>query len=226
MNKATTAADQFLNLSGTSKTKMKILAVGPHPDDIEIGCGGTLAKYANRGHEIFMLVITKGEKGGNPGVRTEEQARSANILGVKEVFWGGFTDTELMDKGNAIIQLAEKRIKEIAPDFIFINFFCDTHQDHRTVNRSVLSATRYVRNVLFYEVPTTSDFNPQVFVDISETLDTKIQALEAHHSQILRTNIEDLSISQIARSCANFRGIQGRVKYAEGFCALRLFINI
>jgi LmbE family N-acetylglucosaminyl deacetylase len=75
-------------------------------------------------------------------------------------------------------------------------------------------------------VPTTSDFNPQVFVNIGDTLEKKILALEAHHSQIMRTNIEDLSISEIARSSANFRGIQGRVKYAEGFCPLRLFINV
>jgi LmbE family N-acetylglucosaminyl deacetylase len=62
--------------------------------------------------------------------------------------------------------------------------------------------------------------------DISESLDKKIKALEAHASQVMKTNIEDLSITQIARSSANFRGIQGRVKYAEGFTPLRLFINI
>jgi LmbE family N-acetylglucosaminyl deacetylase len=205
---------------------MRILAVGPHPDDVEIGCAGTLTKYAGKGHEIFLLVITGGEMGGDSDVRHEEQLKSAEILGIKEVFWGGFKDTELLDKGNEIIHVAERYIEKVDPDFIFINNFHDTHQDHRTVNRSVLSATRYVRNVLFYEVPTTSDFNPQVFVNIGDTLEKKILALEAHHSQIMRTNIEDLSISEIARSSANFRGIQGRVKYAEGFCPLRLFINV
>lgn len=205
---------------------MRILAVGPHPDDVEIGCAGTLTKYAEKGHEIFLLVITGGEMGGDSDVRREEQLKSAEILGIKEVFWGGFKDTELLDKGNEIIHVAERYIEKVDPDFIFINNFHDTHQDHRTVNRSVLSATRYVRNVLFYEVPTTSDFNPQVFVNIGDTLEKKILALEAHHSQIMRTNIEDLSISEIARSSANFRGIQGRVKYAEGFSPLRLFINV
>ncbi len=205
---------------------MRILAVGPHPDDVEIGCAGTLTKYAEKGHEIFLLVITGGEMGGDSDVRREEQLKSAEILGIKEVFWGGFKDTELLDKGNEIIHVAEQYIEKVDPDFIFINNFHDTHQDHRTVNRSVLSATRYVRNVLFYEVPTTSDFSPQVFVNIGDTLEKKILALEAHHSQIMRTNIEDLSISEIARSSANFRGIQGRVKYAEGFCPLRLFINV
>ena len=205
---------------------MNILAIGPHPDDIEIGCAGTLIKYAQRGHEVFLLIITKGEKGGDSHVRYEEQLKAAELMGVKDVFWGGFKDTELLDKGNDIIHMVEEYIASIRPHFIFVNFFDDTHQDHRAVNRSVLSATRYVKNVLFYEVPTTNNFTAQVFVDISETLDGKINALLAHHSQVMKTNIEDLSIAEIARSNANFRGIQGRVKYAEAFSALRLFINI
>ncbi|MBW1702145.1 MAG: PIG-L family deacetylase [Deltaproteobacteria bacterium] len=205
---------------------MNILAIGPHPDDIEIGCGGTLIKYAKRGHKIFLLLITKGEKGGNTELRYQEQLKAAEIIGARDVFWAGFKDTELPDKGNEMIHTVERYIDSIKPHFIFINFFDDTHQDHRTVNRSVLSATRYVKNVLFYEVPTTNNFTPQVFVDISESLDKKIKALEAHESQVMKTNIEDLSIVELARSSANFRGIQGRVKYAEAFCPLRLFINI
>ena len=112
------------------------------------------------------------------------------------------------------------------PNFIFCHFLDDTHQDHRNLSQATVSATRFVRNVLFYEGPTTQNFSPQVFVDISTTLDHKIKALQAHHSQIEKTNIEDLSIIELATSSANFRGIQGRVKYAEAFHALRLFINV
>jgi LmbE family N-acetylglucosaminyl deacetylase len=89
-----------------------------------------------------------------------------------------------------------------------------------------MSATRYIRNVLFYEGPTTQSFNPHVFVDISDTLEAKMRALEAHQSQVEKTNIEDMYIIEMARASANFRGIQGRVKYAEAFHSLRLFINI
>ena len=81
---------------------MNILAIGPHPDDIEIGCAGTLIKYAQRGHEVSLLIITKGEKGGNSHVRYEEQLKAAELMGVKDVFWGGFKDTELLDEGNDI----------------------------------------------------------------------------------------------------------------------------
>jgi LmbE family N-acetylglucosaminyl deacetylase len=205
---------------------MNILAIGPHPDDIEIGCGGTLIKYAQKGHNIFMLIITRGEMGGEGEVRYREQLDAAGIIGARDLLWGDLRDTELIDKGNDIIHMVERHIASIKPHFIFVNFVDDTHQDHRTVNRSVLSATRYVKNVMFYEVPTTNNFTPNVFVDIGSVLDKKLDALKAHASQIMKTNIEDLSIIDIARSSAHFRGVQGRVPLAEGFVSERLFINI
>jgi len=205
---------------------MKVLAVGPHPDDLEIGCGGTLIKYAQKGHDVFLLVITKGEMGGKGTTRYDEQLKAAEIIGARDVFWGDFVDTELLDKGNKIIHTVERFIDTIKPDFIFVNFLDDTHQDHRAVNRAVLSATRYVKNVLFYEVPTTNNFIPNVFVDIGSVLDKKVEALKAHASQITKTNIEDLTIIDIARSSAHFRGVQGRIALAEGFVSERLFINI
>ena len=205
---------------------MNILAIGPHPDDIEIGCAGTLIKYAQRGHDVFLLLITKGEMGGDPEARYQEQIKAADIIGAKDIFWGGFKDTELLDEGNKIIHVIEDYIKKIQPDFIFVNLFDDTHQDHRTVNRSVLSAARYVKNVMFYEVPTTNNFTPNVFVDIGSVLDRKLESLEAHASQMMKTNIQNLSIIDIARSTALFRGVQGRVALAEGFVSERLFINV
>lgn len=205
---------------------MNILAIGAHPDDIEIGCGGTLIKYADQGHIIFLLILTKGERGGDGEARYNEQLQSAKIIGAKEVFWGGFNDTELQDKGNQIINRIEYYLEQINPEFIFVNYYDDTHQDHRVLNESVVSATRYIKNVLFYEVPTTNNFKPQVFVDISDTIEKKIKALEAHKSQIMKTGIKDLSIREIALSSAHFRGIQARVKYAEGFMPMRLFINV
>jgi LmbE family N-acetylglucosaminyl deacetylase len=205
---------------------MNILAIGPHPDDIEIGCSGTLIKYAQRGHGVFLLVVTRGEKGGEAEARYEEQIKAAEVMGARDVFWGGFTDTELLDRGNEIIHLVELYIKKIQPNFIFVNFFDDTHQDHRTVNRSVLSAARYVRNVMFYEVPTTNNFTPNIFVDIGSVFELKLEALKAHSSQVMKTNIPDLSIIDIARSSAHFRGVQGRTPLAEGFISERLFINI
>jgi LmbE family N-acetylglucosaminyl deacetylase len=89
-----------------------------------------------------------------------------------------------------------------------------------------MTATRYTRNVLFYEGPTTQNFTPTVFVNIDSVLEKKMAALKAHSSQVMKTNIEGLSIIDVARASAHFRGIQGRAKNAEGFMPLRLFINI
>lgn len=205
--------------------KMNILAIGAHPDDIEFGCGGALIKYADRGHRIYLLVMTEGALGAPKPIRKNEQLDSQAILGVKRIFWGNYEDTYLqVDK--TVISEIEDVIAEVKPDFIFCHYPDDTHQDHRHLAQAVISATRYIRNVLFYEGPTTQNFDPQIFVDISETIERKIQSLEAQRSQITKTNIENLTIIEVARSTANFRGTQGRVKYAEAFSSLRLFINI
>jgi len=204
---------------------VSILAIGAHPDDIEIGCGGTLIKYARKGHRLFLMVMTRGGAGGRTDTRKKEQVDSQAILGAEEIFWGDYQDTYLVMSKELIGQI-ETVMMQVQPEFIFCNFPDDTHQDHRHLAQAVMSATRYIRNVLFYEVPTTQNFNPQVFVDIADTLEQKIEALKAHRSQVMKTNIEDLSIVEVARSCANFRGIQGRVKYAEAFQSLRLFINV
>lgn len=205
--------------------QMNILAIGAHPDDIEFGCGGALTKFAAKGHQTYLLVMTRGGMGASTKVRSKEQADAKVILNAQQVFWGGYRDTHLVADKNMIGKI-EKVITRVKPAFIFCHYPDDTHQDHRNLCQATVSATRYVKNVLFYEGPTTQNFSPQVFIDISDTLEQKVAALKAHRSQIKKTNIEDLSILELAYSSANFRGIQGRVKYAEAFHALRLFINI
>ena len=179
----------------------------------------------DRGHTIFLLVMTGGGLGGTKATRTREQMKAKAVLGAEHVFWGDYEDTYIA-VNKEVISKIENVISKVKPDLIFSHFTDDTHQDHRHLAQTTISATRYIRNVLFYEGPTTQSFKPNVFVDISDTLERKIEALKAHQSQVMKTNIEDLSIVEIARSSANFRGIQGRVKYAEAFCSLRLFINI
>jgi LmbE family N-acetylglucosaminyl deacetylase len=204
---------------------MRILAIGAHPDDIEFGCGGTLIKYARQGHEIFLLVMTEGTGGGDGAIRRREQEESARIIRTRKLFWGGYPDTAIFLDRN-LIQRVEEVIWEVRPSFIFVHYHDDTHQDHRNLATSTITATRYTRNVLFYEGPTTQNFSPSVFVDVNGVLEDKIATLEAHASQVGKTNIEGLSIVDIARASAHFRGIQGRVRNAEGFVPLRLFINI
>src|SRR5213083_287554 len=184
-----------------------------------------LAKYAQRGHAIFMFVASDGALGGDADVRRAEQKDAGRILGVREVFWGGYPDTEVPLSRDLIVRL-EGVIRKVEPRMIFVNSPDDTHQDHRNLAQSTMSATRYVPNFLFYEVPSTVNFIPNCATDIAGVLDTKLAGLEAHRSQVAKTNIEDLTILELARSCANFRGIQARVKYAEAFQSVRLLLNL
>ncbi len=206
--------------------KVNILAIGPHPDDIEIGCGATLTKYAAKGHNVFLFIATDGSAGGDPVQRRREQEDSGQIIGAKAIFWGEYEDTRIEIHKEAIDKV-EQTIRQVKPDLIFVNYLHDTHQDHRHMAAIATSATRYVRNVLYYETPTTQEFQPNIFVDFGkEHLKIKEKLLLAHASQVDRTNITNLSILEVARSSAHFRGMQARVAYAEAFQSVRLFLNI
>jgi LmbE family N-acetylglucosaminyl deacetylase len=202
---------------------MKILGIGPHPDDLEFGCGGTFCKLAAQGHELHMLVMTNGSVGGDPRMRRAEQERAAAMLKAR-LYWGGFDDTSVQ-LGRELIRAVEQRLEEIEPDLVFVNYASDTHQDHRSVARAVETAARYSRNLIFYEVPTTMDFTPGVFVDIGAVITRKVALLKSHRSQVYKTRVKNLSIIESAKAAAMFRGYQDRVKYAEGFVPRRLLLD-
>jgi LmbE family N-acetylglucosaminyl deacetylase len=204
---------------------MNLLAIGAHPDDIEFGCAATLMKYAENGHGVYMMVATDGGMGGDPAVRRAEAEDAARIMGVRKILWGSYRDTEI-PLHKSLIDDIEEAIATVEPAFIFVHHKGDTHQDHRILAEAAISATRYVRNVLFYEGPTSVDFSPNVFVDIGSNLDRKLDVLAAYGSQTEKTNIPELNILDIARAVAVSRGIQARTKFAEGFVSLRLFINV
>jgi LmbE family N-acetylglucosaminyl deacetylase len=190
---------------------------------MEFGCAGALSKCAAKGHDVFLLVLTKGERGGEPEVRAEEQMDSARLLGIKEVFWGGFDDTR-MPPSEKVIGVVEDAVKRVAPRFVFVHHGKDTHQDHRHVNACAVVATRNVPNVLFYEGPTTFGFLPNVFIDIGEHIERKMASLECHKSQVMRTNIDNRSIIDIAKATVTFRGTECRLAYAEAFVSLRMLV--
>jgi LmbE family N-acetylglucosaminyl deacetylase len=204
---------------------MNVLAIGAHPDDIEYGCGGALTAYAQKGHSVHLFVATDGSLGGDPEIRRREQEDSVLVIGARGLHWGGYSDTELPLHRELIARL-EGVIRQVEPSMIFVNYSDDTHQDHRHLAQCTLSATRYIPNFLFYEVPSTQNFQPNCYVDIHRVLDRKLASLESHRSQISKTNIHDLTILESAVSCANFRGIQARVKYAEAFQSVRLVLDI
>ncbi len=204
---------------------MRILALGAHPDDIEYGCGGTFIKFSRRGEEIYFMVLTKGEFGGDAEVRQKEEEGAMKFMGVKKIFWAGYKDTELPNE-RIIISDIDSVISEINPNEVYVNYIDDIHQDHRTLAECTLAATRYVRRVFFYEDYTSVKFEPDIFVDIGDVFEEKQKLIQIYSSQVVKTYPTKLDMIESVRATANFRGFQGKVKYAEGFKAFRFLRDI
>ncbi|MBT4496497.1 MAG: PIG-L family deacetylase [Gemmatimonadetes bacterium] len=204
---------------------MNVLAIGAHPDDLEYGCAGALIRHVHRGDRVYLAVVTDGSQGGDPKMRRQEQLDAAKIIGAEEVFFLDFPDT-LFECNRESITRIEEVVRKVDAEIVYSHFGEDTHQDHRNVARAVVPAARSVPNLLYFEGLSAQNFMPNVFVNTGRMINQKLAALEAHASQVEKTNIENMTILDISRSAANFRGIQGRVTYAEGFVAVRYFIDL
>ena len=161
---------------------MNILAIGAHPDDLEIGCFGTLIKHKNSGDNIFGLILTRGERGGNPSKRMDEALKSSQIIHMKLEF-GDFKDG-FVQNYIEVISCIEKIVVSKKIDIIYCPSIHERHQDHRNTGLCVLVAGRKSVEVYAFEtISCTNDFNPTMFVDITSNMDTKISCLENHKSQ-------------------------------------------
>jgi len=219
-NKHTEVSD-CESAANITKRKRRILALAPHPDDLEIGCGGTLAEHAARGDEVHIFVATFGDVGGAGETRKAEQEAAAKILGVHAIHWGGFSDTQLPHQAQDLMAKLEAVLQSVDPDTVYVNHGEDTHQDHRVLAQVARSVTRYVPNVLSYETPSTTGFEPSAFMGIRDVLQHKLQALEAHASQLERTHVR-LNIVEIALATTHFRGMQSKLSCAEAFMPVRM----
>jgi len=171
------------------------------------------------------MILTKGEFGGNPKIRVREQEAARKCLGVKKIFWGGYVDTELPND-RIIITHIDKVIQEVCPDEVYVNYIEDIHQDHRTLASCTLAATRYIKRVFFYEDFTSTYFEPDIFVDIEDVLEEKQKLIELFASQVGKSYPTGLDMAESIKAAANFRGFQGKVKYAEGFKAFRFLRDV
>lgn len=197
---------------------MQVLAVGAHPDDVELGCGATLLRHVARGDGVTILVMTAGQRGRVDGMsRQVEQEDAAARLGV-DLRWGGFPDGSIPD-GPEAIAVIDDAIAATGAEVLYIHARHDTHQDHRATATASMAAGRRLPTVLQFETPSTLNFEPTIYVDVAETLDAKLAALRSHLSQVLREGPVDL---EAIEAQARFRGSQGRIRYAEGFEAARL----
>ncbi len=170
----------------SQRTPRRILAIGAHPDDVEIGCGGALAKYRAMGDEVRILTLSRGAVGGNAAIRAQEATRAAGILGAT-LQLADLPDTRISD-GFATIEIIKAAIQSFSPTHVYTHSSHDAHQDHRSTHAASVVAARGVSNVYAYQSPSsTVDFRPTHFVDIADCIDKKIEALGAHESQVTRS---------------------------------------
>lgn len=194
-----------------------ILAVGAHPDDIELGCGGTISAAAKAGKKVIAVFMSKGEQSGNPEVRPKESIEALSLLGVKEVYFGDFPDTEI-PCSRQTIDFLEAFYAANKPDTILTHTVNDIHQDHRQVGWASISAFRNAPKLLAFETPrVTPAFSPTYFVDISNCVNDKWSALKCHFSQKTKRYIAYESMV----SLAYFRGSQVSLPAAEAFEVVR-----
>lgn len=203
---------------------MRILAIGAHPDDIELGCGGLLMKSARQGHDIYMYTVTRGEASGDPEERSSELKHSAKLIGVNTLWIDKFGDTQLC-VGSDLINRIELFVKRSQPDIIFTHSLRDTHHDHRAIAASTVEAGRFVPNILSYEIPLTKDFQPQIYYDISDVLNEKLRLIELFWSQQSKLYLKSHAI----KGLAEYRALQSRlntsINYVEAFEIIKLGID-
>jgi LmbE family N-acetylglucosaminyl deacetylase len=209
-----------------AKRRLKIVCVGAHPDDPESGCGGTLARYAEAGHTVTVIYLTRGEAGVSgrthdeaAHVRTAEAEAACKILGARATFAGQIDGATEINATRA--QALARLLASEAPDVVFTHWPLDTHPDHQAASlltlRSYLSAPRRFA-LYFFEVNAgfqTLGFIPSAYVDISGVRQKKKDALFAHRSQ----NGENI-FNQHHDIMERFRGREIGVAAAEAFATL------
>jgi LmbE family N-acetylglucosaminyl deacetylase len=167
------------------REQKRVLAIGAHPDDVEIACGGTLLRHAAEGDLVRILVLSRGSAGGDVNIRLREARQAADLLGAGIEF-GGLLDAEIPE-GGATIALIEGAVQSLQPTHVYTHALEDTHQDHRAAHIATLAAAHDVPNVYCYQASsTTVDFTPNYYVDISAYIDAKLAALAAYRTKLDR----------------------------------------
>ncbi len=225
---------------------MNVLAIGCHPDDVEIACAGTLAKCVKRGDKVIVCHVSSGNLGHvviPPDeltiIRANEAKKAGSLAGI-EVISGGFDDLQIYDGNREARDKIVDVIRYANPDFIITHNPNDYMPDHTAVARLVFDASftatlpnytdyphRYsspdgepAKLVPIYYMDTLAgvDFNPTEYVDISEEIDLKIKMLECHESQLVWMREHDgIDFADMVKTCSRYRGYQCGADYAEGF---------
>ena len=224
---------------------MNYLIVAAHPDDEVLGCGGSIAKWSNNGHNVNVLIMAEGatsrDKNRNRNSRKKDLSdlfksakKANNILGVKSLTLLDFPDNrmdslDLLD----IVKVVESHIAKLKPDVVVTHHSNDLNIDHQIIHKAVITACRPipefpVKLILTFEVPSSTEwqsltnnfpYSPNWFEDISSTLDLKINALEEYEDE-MRNWPHSRSIKAV-KHLAKWRGSSVGLEAAESFCLIR-----
>jgi N-acetylglucosamine malate deacetylase 1 len=216
----------------------RLLVIAPHPDDEVLGVGGTMARYAEAGAEVSVLIITKTYPHlfvEQHDIRVREETKAAHaILGITNTLYLEFPAAELDKVAHREMNAEVGRIvRELRPDALFLPFTGDIHQDHQSVFNSALVAARPiddcpVKRIYAYETLSETNWNapyltpgflPNVFVEITGQLERKLQAMQAYASQV-KAPPHERSVEAL-RALATLRGATVSLPAAEAFVLVR-----
>ena len=220
----------------------KILVVAAHPDDEVLGCGGTIARLSPD-NEIYTLILGEGITSRDISMSQKEReleklkqdVKSANeILGVKKVFLENFQDNRF-DSVNLldIVKKIEGYILKIKPDIIYTHHHGDLNIDHRITFNAALTASRpiedsAIKKIYSFEVLSSTEWNtqsastvfvPNIYINISDTISKKIEAMEAYRGEIM--GYPHPRSTEGIRILAQKRGLEVGLEFAEAFCLIR-----
>jgi LmbE family N-acetylglucosaminyl deacetylase len=183
-----------------------VLAIGAHPDDVEIGAAGTLLAHRAAGDTVAILTLSRGARGGDQLQRARESQEAADVLGAR-LFLDDLEDTHIAE-GSPTIGVIDQVIAEIQPTIVYTHSINDVHQDHRNTHRAALVACRRVGRVYCYQSPSaTVDYRPTYFVTIDDHLSGKLKAIDTFGTQVgVRDYLEPGLISSTARYWSRYCG--------------------
>jgi len=217
----------------------RVLVIAPHPDDEVLGVGGTMARLAHEGHDVFVSIVTRGDPSMfDPGLieqGRQEALKAHQLLGVRDtIFMEGFPAALLDTVPHSRLNEALcKVLNDVKPQVLFIPFNGDIHLDHRLVFQSALvaarpSSTQHIQVIYAYETLSETNWNapllnpgfvPNVYFDISPFLEVKLEAMRVYQTQ-LKLFPHERSLEAI-RALARLRGATVGFEAAEAFVLIR-----
>jgi two-component system response regulator HydG len=197
--------------------RQAVLAIGAHPDDVEIGAAGALLAHRGMGHEVSILTLSRGARGGHESTRAGESELAALAIGA-DLYLEDLQDTSIVE-GDPTIATISRVVEIVRPTVIYTHSLHDVHQDHRNTHQAAMVAGRDVGRVYCFQSPSaTVEFRPNHFVTIDDQLEGKLLAIGSFASQ---TEVRDYLEPDLIESTARYWSRFSDGLYAEAFEVIR-----